>query len=205
MFSVLVASLNPCTASPFLSTIPCNVTRAHAIHAGEICIGSLGNLCSPKIRWLTHNGWRFCQINSEVSNQSGIEMSNRLGLMKGSFYIWTGWGGIWMKRAEMCQIRLTTVLRWWWKSLLSRWQLNDAQHIPPAGWVPPVAGLTPEGWAGPRRLQAPHGASPSGISSDRISYCISSAVWEFTLGCQYFLASLPLPLPIVWGDLQAGG
>lgn len=44
-------------------------------------------------------GEGFCQINSEVSNQSGIEMSNRLSLMKGSFYIWTGWGGIWMEKS----------------------------------------------------------------------------------------------------------
>lgn len=40
-----------------------------------------------------------CQINSEASNQSGIEMSNRLGLMKGSFYIWTGRGGFWMEES----------------------------------------------------------------------------------------------------------
>lgn len=42
---------------------------------------------------------KVCQINSKVSNQSGIEMSNRLRLMKGSFYIWTGWGGFWMEES----------------------------------------------------------------------------------------------------------
>lgn len=44
MFSMPVASLNPCTASLFLCTFPCNNTRAHAIGADEICIGSLGNV-----------------------------------------------------------------------------------------------------------------------------------------------------------------